>query len=424
MSAWPVRVQYTEAGDRRRTLRLGKIPKRTAEGIKTRVEYLLTAKMSKQAVDPETAQWVAGIDDVLHGKLAKLGLVSHRESATLGAFVDAYIAGRCDAKPNTILHLKRSREDLVGFLGADKLMRDVTAGDADDFRLHLLNRGLAENTVRRRCGRAKQYFRAAFRKGLVADNPFADLKTTIQANESRYYFVSREEAAAVLEACPDAEWRLLFALARFGGLRCPSEHLALTWDCVDWERNRIRILSPKTERHSGKESRIIPLFPELRPYLEAAFDLAPEGTTHVIRRYRDKNSNLRTQLCRIIDRAGLEPWPKLFQNLRSTRETELAETFPIHVVCEWIGNSQPVAAKHYLQTTPEHFERAIQGDEKATQNPTQTVQDEVCQGGNKKHETPGKSAMDNPGLWCTSVKAPPARLELATRRLTAACSTN
>jgi hypothetical protein len=30
----------------------------------------------------------------------------------------------------------------------------------------------------------------------------------------------------------------------------------------------------------------------------------------------------------------------------------------MHVVCTWIGNSQPVAAKHYLQVTDEHFEKA------------------------------------------------------------------
>jgi hypothetical protein len=36
---------------------------------------------------------------------------------------------------------------------------------------------------------------------------------------------------------------------------------------------------------------------------------------------------------RIIKRAGLKPWPKLFQNLRSTRETELAEDFPRGIEC-------------------------------------------------------------------------------------------
>jgi len=48
----------------------------------------------------------------------------------------------------------------------------------------------------------------------------------------------------------------------------------------------------------------------------------------------------------------------MFQNLRSTRETELAETFPIHVVTAWLGNSPEIARKHYLQVTNEHFVRA------------------------------------------------------------------
>lgn len=34
---------------------------------------------------------------------------------------------------------------------------------------------LSDNTVRRRCGIAKQFFKAAVRKGLSSKNPFADL---------------------------------------------------------------------------------------------------------------------------------------------------------------------------------------------------------------------------------------------------------
>jgi hypothetical protein len=82
------------------------------------------------------------------------------------------------------------------------------------------------------------------------------------------------------------------------------------------------------------------------------------GTEYVITRYRKHNFNLRTQFERIIAKAGLKSWPKLFQNLRSTRETELAERWPEHVVCAWIGNSKAVAREHYLQVTEEHFERA------------------------------------------------------------------
>jgi hypothetical protein len=81
--------------------------------------------------------------------------------------------------------------------------------------------------------------------------------------------------------------------------------------------------------------------------------------------------------------ARLTPWPKLFQNLRSTRETELTKEYPLHVVCAWIGNSQSIAAKHYLQVTEEHVRQAA---EKAAQNPTQQPAARGCN--NLQESTP------------------------------------
>jgi hypothetical protein len=73
------------------------------------------------------------------------------------------------------------------------------------------------------------------------------------------------------------------------------------------------------------------------------------------------NANLRTRFQKMIRSAGLEPWPRLWHNLRASRQTELADQFPSHVVCRWIGNSEDVAREHYLSVTPEHIERAISG---------------------------------------------------------------
>ena len=103
---------------------------------------------------------------------------------------------------------------------------------------------------------------------------------------------------------------------------------------------------------------MIPLFDEMRPYLDECHELAEPGSQFVITRYRDATQNLRTQFMRIIRRAGLKPWPRLFQNLRASRETELAANHPLHHVCEWIGNSQPVAMKHYLSVRDEDYEQA------------------------------------------------------------------
>lgn len=220
--------------------------------------------------------------------------------------------------------------------------------------------GLAEGTLRRRCKRARQFFTAAIKKKLIAENPFADIKCGNYSNAERFYFVSEAEAAAVLATCPDAEWRALFALCRFGGLRCPSEVLRLRWGDVDWGQSRFTVHASKTEHLPSGGIRHVPIFPELLTHLRDCFEQAEPGTEYVVTRYRESNTNLRTQLGRIIKRAGLTPWPKLFQNCRSTRQTELEELFPSHVVCYWIGNSESVARKHYLQVTPAHFEKAAQ----------------------------------------------------------------
>lgn len=353
-------IQFVGVDGKRRSIRLGKVSQRAAEAVKVRVEHLANAAESGGPLDPETARWVAEIGDDLADKLARVGLIPERQTANLGDFLEGYIQGRVDMKPLSITMMRQAQGDLVTFFGADRAMQTISQGDADRWRLWLVSRGLADNTIRRRCGRAKQFFRAAMRHKLVATNAFADLKSTVQPNHKRFHYVTREDAAKVLDACPDAQWRLLFALARYGGVRIPSEVMGMVWGDVDWERGRLTIRSPKTEHHPGRDCRVIPLFPELRPHLEAVWELADEGTEHVITRYRDSNANLRTQLGRIIRRAGLEPWPKLFVNLRSTRETELAGQFPMHVVCKWIGNTEPVAARHYLQVTDEHYAEAVQ----------------------------------------------------------------
>ena len=44
--------------------------------------------------------------------------------------------------------------------------------------------------------------------------------------------------------------------------------------------------------------------------------------------------------------------------MRASRQTELAAAHPLHVVCDWIGNSASIASKHYLQVREADFEQA------------------------------------------------------------------
>jgi integrase len=136
-------------------------------------------------------------------------------------------------------------------------------------------------------------FKAALRKHYIARNPFADIKAGKQTNANRIRFIDRETIHAVLEACPNIQWQLVFAFARYGGVRIPSEITFLRWSDVNWARNRITITVPKKAHIDGQQTRVIPIFPELLPLLEKAFEEAAEGEEYVVPLARN-TGNLRT----------------------------------------------------------------------------------------------------------------------------------
>jgi len=416
-------VQFVGPDKRRRKFRLGNFTEKQAAAFVEGLNRLLTTVRRKRRLDNDLYDWSMKLDAEDHAKLVTYGLLSPRDDAPavggakggtaepvsldlLGPFVKNYIdlrrndeaeaeaddrtakpsasrkpkqqaakqpanVERAGKKPRTIVTYEQTEGLLLRYFGAERRLDSVTPGDADEFKLWALRSGgrterpgdrdgrkLGANTVNRRCRIASQFFRQAKRKKLIAENPFEGVGGAVVANDDRMKIIDPETAKAVLDACPDAEWRLIFALARFGGLRVPSELAVLRWTDVDWAESRIAVDSPKTGR------RIVPIFRELRPYLEAVFDLPTADPVFVVP--RAQNENLRTNMLRIIKRAKLpqwpEGWPKVFQNLRFSRQTELAQVYPIHVVCQWLGNSPDVAMEHYLRATEADFTRATGAD--------------------------------------------------------------
>ena len=64
-----------------------------------------------------------------------------------------------------------------------------------------------------------------------------------------------------------------------------------------------------------------------------------------------------------------------FAPLYFNMKPAIAETYPMHVVCAWIDNSESVAKKHYLQVTGEHFAKAARQTTRAgavSSNPEQS----------------------------------------------------
>ncbi len=371
------KIRFKNSAGKQCFLFPGKMPKKNAQQVKTHIEALVSAQHSSTAIPVHTAIWLRDCDEKFLAKLHKLGLIEkpkgQSSALNIEALCDRMLEGRSEIKDSTRKVWKRCKRLLLKCFDGSKPIDSFTIGDARDFREFLIADGKAENTTRKMCSVASQFFEDAVEREEISRNPFKSkvIPKTVQPNRKRDFFITREMAEKVLQACPDHEWRLIFALSRFGGLRCPSETLSLKLSHVQWDQGRLIVPSPKTEHHEGREQRIIPIFPELRPYLEESYNQAGKDQEYLITTYRMSESNLRTHLRRIIQRAGLEPWEKTFHNLRATRQTELEEEFPTHVACSWIGNTKEVALKHYLQVTEKHFEKALERDTIRDMNTTE-----------------------------------------------------
>ena len=353
------RVQFIAIDGKRKSISIGKQGDRKAARFRDKIEALLSALKTDCVLDDDIQDWLIRIADTpLSEKLQSVGLVKKQVKLSLDALLGEYLGFKKQTNnPKTILTLDQTIRRLTEFFCNKKNITEITQIDAEKYQVFLkLVQKLADGTISRDCGRARAIFEYAKKSRIIKENPFASLKLPSQENKERMFTITPEMASKVLDACPSLEWKLIFAMSRYGGVRVPSELVELRWQDILWAENKIFIHSPKTA-HQRKPSRFIPLYPELKILLELAFNEAPEGSIKVLRNCNG-SKNYRKGLHRIILKAGLLPWQKLFTNLRSTRETELAKIYSLQAVTAWMGNTPKVALGHYLQVTDDEWQNA------------------------------------------------------------------
>jgi hypothetical protein len=96
---------------------------------------------------------------------------------------------------------------------------------------------------------------------------------------------------------------------------------------------------------------------------ESKWEAAAQGDVKVIEDWKITGAGVTSRLNKILKRLGIPKWPRPWQNMRATRETELNDRFPEHVVCTWLGTSPKVAREHYLRVAKEHMTRALEAPE-------------------------------------------------------------
>ena len=291
------------------------------------------------------------ISDDIHEKLARFGLclprVPKNAAPKLGEWLTKYVEQRqSELKPCSIKRLKDTCGRLKAYFGEAVLIDELTPNNAADWRADMVTSGLSEATTRLHCRNAKSLFAGAVDRELIAVNPCRKLRSSsIAAKRDRY--VTPQESLAIMEECHSIQWTLVFGLARFAGLRCPSETHRLTWGDVDFEHKRLVVYASKTD-----STRIVPLVPTLLAILQDAFNQADEGSTKIVT-HSASSTNIHRGLEKIITRAGIVPWDDLLQTLRRCAESDFAKHNPQHAVSKWIGHSMTVSERHYLQVDDE-----------------------------------------------------------------------
>jgi integrase len=352
---------------KRHTIRLGKAFEDIAQEFQRRLDTLIEHRSAGMEPPADIAAWVSKIDGQYHANLVTAGLAPPRGPSTLGELAAAHLQSLIakGSKTSTLVNNRIVHGNLITHFGESRRLSAITPQNAESFFQHLTKAGgreggpLAKATVSNRCRRARAVFAYAIRNGWTSENPFRDIATGGEWNYERDHYILAEVFSKILDATTDHELRLLLALVRYCGLRCPSEVKPLTWQHVDWTNGLLVVHSSKTERYGDSGRREVPLFPAILPYLYAHRETCPEKVELIFPRHQGSGSAITGRLAALCRKSGEVLWPKAMVNLRASAERDAMQANnDIHTVAAWFGHSPEIALRHYNRVVKERKARA------------------------------------------------------------------
>jgi len=337
--------------------------RKTVEGFKDLVETLVYYRKNGTIVpDKAVANRLADIPAELQTKLAKVGLIRVTKSRTCLELWDAFMKHKTNVKPKTVYLYRQNQKIFFETFSPSEFIEKMTADRFLEWKTALLTK-YAPASVAGIMRVAKMVFGWAVDHDWLTKSPMKKIPNGKFVNREKDRLVSMEEYAKLLDACRNQEWRTIIALARIGGLRCPSELQQLRWSDIDWAKNRFLVHSPKTEHHERHRERNVPLFPELRAELQRHFSLVESKENEfVITQYQKTCWNLYMPFQTIARRAGLDKIVRPFDNMRMSRSNEILARWGQAKESLWIGHSAEVMRDHYLCLSETDFAEAAETD--------------------------------------------------------------
>jgi len=206
--------------------------------------------------------------------------------------------------------------------------------------------------------RLKEWLRYAQKRGLIADNPLQEFKKfTQEKNPPR--FLSKEEIHSLLEASQDPTvyadgHTTLYPVIMTGvytGMR-QAELFSLTWQDIDFERNRIFVVNKENFQTKSLKFRVIPLHPALKEVLIKEKTPGSTGKCFDVTNWKRLFKRI------VVDRAKLLNVG--FHTLRHTFASHLIMAgSDLPTVSELLGHSEIKTTMIYSHLLQEHKEKMI-----------------------------------------------------------------
>ncbi len=175
-----------------------------------------------------------------------------------------------EVSPLTLEWYREIAEKKILPVWGTKRLADFSHTGFEAFKAGLFEQKLAPRTVNIVLMRLREMLRLAHQREYLAEDR-SSWVVKVRDSRPEIFPLSFEEKTRLLKALP-VRWRPYFVVAFGTGLR-PSEQIALRWESIDWERNKILVREgwrkgQRTRLKTRSSAREVDILPPVRRSLE------------------------------------------------------------------------------------------------------------------------------------------------------------
>ena len=276
--------------------------------------------------------------------------------------------------PSTMRSYKQKLNLLIGHLGekADQAIGKVRPEDIKSYITHRLKGGVSVGTLRQDMKVLTGLFNRAKKEGICELNPAATVDLPMEDATTRSAFTLKE-VKAIIEHCPNDEWKTLVMVAFYTGARI-IDCTSLTWSAFDFESDLINYKQRKVRK--GRMANLsVPMHESLCDWLlKLKLATAPKAEAPVMPSFYGRSaggkSGPSTKFIGILIKAGIDPQyetkglkkvpRKCFHSFRHTLTTLLQQNgVAKEARMSLVGHSSSAVHSKYSHAQEEVMRKAI-----------------------------------------------------------------